>query len=163
VQIEDVIKENWTLQETIDGLRTENEHLKKMLEEANREVQGLRQIVLCRIHGEEPGETEEKIKLPYSVRQRVVIFGGHDSWSKAIRPMLKNVRFVDKEAIPNAEMIKKADVIWLQTNAMPHKHYHMIMDVARAYGKEVRYFTSASAEKCARDVAQNDKKISERT
>ena len=33
MQIEDVIKENWTLQETIDGLRTENEHLKKMLED----------------------------------------------------------------------------------------------------------------------------------
>jgi len=44
VQIEDVIKENWTLQETIDGLRTENEHLKKMLEEVTTELKAQKKV-----------------------------------------------------------------------------------------------------------------------
>ncbi len=88
----------------------------------------------------------------------MVIFGGHDSWNKAIRPLLRNVRFVSKEASPQADIIRKADVIWIQTNAMGHADYRKIMETARAYRIAVKYFTSASAERCARDVVRVDMK-----
>ncbi len=151
-------KENQRLRQALDEMQTENEYLCQAEADARKEIQGLSRIVFNRVHGETESEAETPIKLPYNVRQRVVIFGGHDSWSKAIRPLLKNVRFVDRESMPNADMIKKADVIWIQTNAMGHKHYRKIIDTARAHSKEVRYFVSASAERCAKDVARADMK-----
>lgn len=73
--------------------------------------------------------------------------------------MLKNVRFIERNAQPNRDMIKQADVVWNQVNALGHKHYTNIMDTARAHGVAVCYFFYASAEKCARQVAEEDRKI----
>ena len=85
-----------------------------------------------------------------------VVFGGHLSWLKAIRPLLPNVRFVEPSAQPNAGLIMNADVIWIQTNAMSHSDFYKIIDVVRKHNIELHYFTYASAEKCAEQFALND-------
>ncbi len=161
-----LLLENAELVKTVDALRRENESLRVELEclrqaeaEAGKEIKGLKRIVFSRVNGEEgaTGSTEQ-ISFPYTVKQRVVIFGGHDSWSKAIRPLLRNVRFISKESSPQADVIRKADVVWIQTNALSHADYDKIMETARAYRIAVKYFTSASAERCARDVVRVDMK-----
>ncbi len=146
------------LRQQLEDLRAENACLRKAESDIILEVQGLRRIVFSRIHGDSVEEGGEPVTLPYSVKHRVVICGGHDSWNKAFRPMLKNVRFIERETTINADMIRKADVIWIQTNAFTHAQYMKLMDIARVNGKAVRYFTSASAERCARDVAREDMK-----
>lgn len=135
----------------------ENEKLRQQNMEMLEELNALRAIVFNRMTGEN-SELDEKqgIIFPYTVRQRVVIFGGHDTWSKAIRPLLLNARFIDRNTQPNRDMIKKADVVWIQVNALGHKHYTNIMDTARAHGVAIRYFSYSSAEKCARQLAQED-------
>ena len=51
-------------------------------------------------------ETQEKerlkVKFPYSAKSRAVIVGGHETWAKAIKPLLKNVRWdtLHKEGVP---------------------------------------------------------------
>jgi hypothetical protein len=47
-------------------------------------------------------------------------------------------------------------MIWIQANAMPHTMYYRIIDNARLYKKAVRYFTYASAVKCAEQLAEAD-------
>lgn len=42
------------------------------------------------------------------------MIGGHDSWAKEIKPRLPDVRFVDRNMLPNAEMIRCADIVWIQ-------------------------------------------------
>lgn len=145
------------LMKQLEESRAENELLRQQSMEMVEELNALRAIVFNRMTGEND-ETDEiqDIIFPYTVRQRVVIFGGHDTWSKAIRPLLLNARFIDRNAQPNRDMIKKADVIWIQVNALGHKHYTNIMDTARAHGVAIRYFSYSSAEKCARQVAQED-------
>ncbi len=151
--------EQSVLQQMLDESRTENERLCQQNIEILEELNALRAIVFNRMTGEDGGtEENEDIIFPYTVRQRAVIFGGHDTWSKAIRPMLKNVRFVERNTQPNRDMIKKADVVWIQVNALGHKHYTNIIDTARAHGVAVRYFSYASAEKCARQVVEEDMK-----
>jgi len=136
---------------------SENEKLRQQNMEMLEELNALRAIVFNRMTGEnsEPAE-KQNIIFPYTVRQRVVIFGGHDTWSKAIRPLLLNARFIDRNTQPNRDVIKKADVVWIQVNALGHKHYTNIMDTARAHDVAIRYFSYSSAEKCARQVAQED-------
>lgn len=54
-------------------------------------------------------------------------------------------------------MIRRADVIWIQTNAMAHSYYYKIIDEARKYGIRVRYFSYASAQKCAEQIVVDEK------
>ena len=87
-----------------------------------------------------------------------MIFGGHDTWEKAIKPMLTgNVRFISKELTFDTSIIRHAEVIWVQTNAISHTQYYRVVDTARQYKKPVRYFTNASAEKCAIQMVENDR------
>ena len=88
--------------------------------------------------------------------QRIVVFGGHDSWAREIKPKLPDVRFVDRTVIPNAQLIRNADVIWIQTNALSHAYYYKIIEEIRKYDIPLRYFSYASATKCAEQIVQQD-------
>lgn len=134
-------------------------------QEADRqELIELRELVykLQNSSGAEPEiENADKIQLPYTTKQRVVIFGGHATWLKAIKPMLPNVKFIDPYTKPDANLIRHADVVWMQTNAMPHSFYGKIMEIVRQRKIPVKYFAYASADKCAKQLAEDDLKIGE--
>ena len=88
-----------------------------------------------------------------------MIFGGHDTFLKAIRPMLPNVRFVDTAIYSfSPEIVKNADVVWIQNNCISHSQYWNIVKVARQHSIQVRYFAYASAEKCAEQLVTEDQK-----
>lgn len=105
--------------------------------------------------GLEPDKAAE-LRFPYSTRKRVVAFGGHDSWRKAIRPLLPNVTFINREQRPNADMIKAADAVWIQPNALSHRSFYKIINVVRTNQVQIRYFGYASAMKCAVQVLEDD-------
>lgn len=133
----------------------------QMLEEANlekMELIELREIVYRLQNDTEPVESEEEnpVTLPYTCKSNIVIFGGHDSWSRAFRPLIKNVRMIDPYTNPDVNLIRNADVVWMQTNAMPHSFYNKIMDIARLRKIPVKYFATASASKCAIQLAEYD-------
>lgn len=162
----------------VKQLKKENERLTQELYEANRqrelaysevrqvkleaadqhqELVSLRSLVFNQSNDPEREGTEAEdpaITLPYESQRRIVIFGGHDSWLKAIRPMLPNVTFANRN--PNEEMIRNADIIWFQPNALSHKDFYKITNVARTYRIPVRYFAYASARKCAEQLALDD-------
>ena len=129
-------------------------------EAEHRELIELRELVYRLSNGGQDDETmlPEPVAFPYTAKQRMVVFGGHATWLKAIQPMLPNVRFVPLEMIPNANMIRHADMVWVQTNAIAHKNFNKITDVVRTYKIPLRYFGYASAEKCARQLAAEDLK-----
>lgn len=105
--------------------------------------------------GEDPEAVDNGplVELPWQVRQRTLVFGGHDSWRKAVKPLLPGARFYDREILPDLNAIRSADVVWLQVNAMSHKYYYRIIDTARKHNIPVRYFGSAGARKCAMQLA----------
>lgn len=70
--------------------------------------------------------------------------------------MLPEVRFFDREALPDVNTVKSADVVWIQANALPHMYYHMVIDVARKENIPVRYFGYASARKCAEQLVMDE-------
>ena len=96
------------------------------------------------------------VSFPYTSSKRAVIFGGHDSWVKAIKPLLDNVRFISPSEQPNTGVIMNAGVVWIQTNALGHSSYYKIIDVIRKNDIKVCYFKYASAEKCAEQFALED-------
>jgi len=67
------------------------------------------------------------------------------------------VRFIEKDFKFDTSIIRRADVLWVQPNALAHKAYYRIIDTARQYKKPVRYFTKASAYQSAVQLRDFDR------
>lgn len=135
--------------------------LQKAEEESMRdrtELSRLREtLYTLRMNDESLEEAPEKeIQFPYQTERRIAAFGGHDTWQKAIRPLLPGVRFFDRESLPDVNTVKSADVVWIQANAMPHTLYYRIINTARKENIPVRYFGFASARKCAEQLVLDE-------
>lgn len=137
------------------------EELQQEAERQRQELADLRALVFHQQQGTDDPEPEKtSIQFPCRTRQKIVVFGGHDSWLREIRPKLPDVRFVNKDAAPNPDLIRHADVAWVQTNCISHKAYAVIIDTVRRYHKLIRYFSYASAAKCAEQVVEQDRRQS---
>lgn len=139
------------------------EHELKSLRLEHRELADLREIVFNQNADKDTvvkrEKTEKSYTYPYATRKRTVIFGGHDSWLKTIKPMLPEAKFVDVDQYAfNHDLIRNADVVWIQTNYMSHAQFSNVIGRIRLYGIQVRYFTYASAEKCAEQLVTEDLK-----
>lgn len=126
-----------------------------------QELHDLRELIFRQQDGSyESLQPSKNISFPYSTDSRIIVFGGHESWVREIRKKLPTVRFIDRSAVPNANMIRKADAIWIQTNAMCHSQYYKVVDEAKKNNIPIRYFSFASPNKCAEQFVQEDKKAS---
>lgn len=142
----------------------ENREMKKKLasqsaaaDREHRELADLREYVFNHTENVEEEEEADESKWPYEVKKDTLIFGGHAAWVKGLRNLLTGkVRFIDKNLVFDTGIIKHAEVIWIQPNALAHKMYYRIMDAARALDKAVRYFTFASWAKCADQLMAGD-------
>ena len=158
-------KELQRLRSTLHAAEKSNSDLRKKLtqqkeqsEAEHRELADLREVIFKNDAdvAEEKAETSS-VAFPYTVQKTTVVFGGHDTWVKAIKPLLKgDIKFVAREMKIDVSLVRYADVIWIQTNAIPHRSYYSIVDTARKYHKPIRYFTFASAAKCAEQIVEND-------
>lgn len=144
--------------------RTARQFQEQLLEEERQsarehmELNRLRDVLYRIRSGEEQDErqTEAVMELPWQVTRRVLIFGGHDTWLKAIRPMLPGARFFEKEYLPDLNVLKNADVVWIQANAISHKFFYRVIHAARKENIPVRYFGFASARKCAEQLVMDE-------
>ena len=139
------------------------EDLKRQALMEHRELADLREYVFqnekeSEEQKEAPPQEESEALYPYAVRKNLLAFGGHASWTPAIKKLLKgNIRFIDKDYVFDTSIIRQADAIWIQPNALSHKQYYRIIDTARQYKIPVRYFIYASAQKCAEQVIGFDR------
>ena len=121
-----------------------------------QELNDLRELIFALTNdaGEEKPSQKPNTAFPYHTQKKHVVFGGHPTWLKAIKPMLPDVKFI--EGVPSSEQIKGAEMVWLQTNYMSHKAFYKIIDIVRSKNIPLRYFTSASAAKGAEQVVAAD-------
>ena len=121
-----------------------------------QELNDLRELIFALTNdaGEEKPSQKPNTVFPYHTQKKHVVFGGHPTWLKAIKPMLPDVKFI--EGVPSSEQIKGAEMVWLQTNYMSHKAFYKIIDIVRSKNIPLRYFTSASATKGAEQVVVAD-------
>ncbi len=141
--------------ERLEEVQAENEMIR-------RELADLREIVFRQDNpGTEDREQENNEKdesaFPYEVQHNTVVFGGHDTWLKAIRGRFQgNIRFISRDSTFDTVIIRRAEAVWIQPNALSHAQFYRIIDEARLYRKPVHYFKSASALKSALQLKQAD-------
>ncbi len=133
------------------ALSSELSETKHRLEATNAELAELRSLIRESCEAEDSIPTT--INFPYSAKKRTIIIGGHESWVKAIKPLLDNVRYIASSEQPNPGVILNAEIVWIQTNAMGHSSFYKIIDIIRKNDIKVCYFKYASAEKCAEQLA----------
>lgn len=147
--------------DTSREVRDEKERYEALAQKAAydaQELHDLRELVFNQQNDQFAEEdTSTAVSFPYHTDSRIVVFGGHDSWTREIKPKLPGVRFIDRNMVPNSDMIRKADVVWIQTNAISHGYYYKIIDEVRKYNVRVRYFSFASASKCAEQIVADEK------
>ena len=145
-------KENRETKKALAGIRAaaDREH---------RELADLREYVFNQTDTVNEEDASDEGQWPYDVQKDTIVFGGHATWLKGIKSLLTGrIRYIDKDFVFNTDIIKHAEVLWIQPNALSHTTYNRIMDHARAYGKAVRYFTFASWSKCARQLMEEDQR-----
>jgi hypothetical protein len=176
----EIIKEKQQLQEEIKSLKKQVKNLNsslaasrkeaerekenyekelKVLRMEHRELADLRDLVFNRDNeeAERPEKAEVHITYPYTTRKRTVVFGGHDSFLKVIKPMLPSVRFIEAEKLAfSPDIIRNADVVWVQSNCISHSQFGSIVKNCKQAGVQLRYFGYASAEKCAEQLVRED-------
>ena len=141
-------------------LRMRYESMAQLTANDVQELHDLRELIFHQQEGSfDSAIPSNNITFPYMSGNRIVVFGGHDSWTREIKPKLPNVRFVDRTVVPNANLIRNADVIWIQTNALCHPHFYKIVDEAKKYSVPIRYFSYASPIKCAEQLVEQDRKL----
>ena len=140
-------------------IRLRCETMAQLAANDRQELYDLRELVFRQQEGSyDDVEPSKDVSFPYSSASRIVVFGGHESWAREIRQKLPTVRFVDRTAAPNANMIRNADIIWIQTNALSHPRFYKIVDKAKKYSVPIRYFSFASPIKCAEQLVREDRK-----
>ena len=150
-----------TLHESERSIRELQDRLHETEKRNAHDREELHQLrdTLYRMKSDEPPQDEEldsEIELPFRVERRLLVFGGHETWLKTIRPLLPGARFFDRETLADLNAVRGADVIWIQPNALSHKFYYRVIDTARKYEIPVRYFAYASARKCAIQLVMSE-------
>ena len=123
--------------------------------ESNRqELADLRELVFSMSSDEPETPSDCTMDYPQHTTRNILVFGGHPSWYNEIRQRLPDVRFYRHESKPDRQMIRNADEIWFQPNALSHKLYDAVTDCAAGHAIPIRYFRYASASKCAEQLIQ---------
>ena len=84
--------------------------------------------------------------------KKICIFGGHETWIKVIKERFINARFYRGGDLHSLDVIRNADEIWIQSNAISHSFYGKVLDAARLYDIPVWYFKFAGTKKCIEQV-----------
>lgn len=168
-----------TIEESLRKLKDENKSLKKALSELSRqsaqdkakrdkeiesllrehrELADLRELVFNRGNSAiRSAKANPAIKFPYETQKQTVIFGGHETFVKKLKPKFNNIKFVDPDQYAfSPELVRNSEVIWIQNNCIAHAQYYKIVNIARQYGIQVRYFPYDNVDKCAEMIVEFD-------
>lgn len=98
-------------------------------------------------------EEEPDISFPQFLNKKVVVFGGHETWVNHMKEFLPGVIYVNKDKNPDEQLIRNADSVWIQTNAISHTFYHKVANIIKNTGfKNIKFCGSSSASDCARRI-----------
>ena len=149
-----------TRQESADTVAEKDKEIQRLQRE-HTELVDLRELVFSQESLEQvPADdvdSDSDISYPYETKHRVVVFGGHDTFLKVIKPMFPTVRFVDTRNVSfNPDIVRNADIVWIQNNCISHSQFWTVIKLANLYGVQVRYFASAGTDRCAKQLVEAD-------
>lgn len=156
-QIAELKSENKSLSRQLNDYNKKYNTLEESIKSERRELYDLRELVFNDQNNNESINTSATdIVYPYILKKKTVVIGGSTSWTNAIKAKFNNIKVVDGLSIPNDDLIKYANIIWIQVDYMQHKSYYKIINIARKYNIPVRYFTYKGIMSCCNQLTKAD-------
>ena len=153
-QLQEALREEYRLKKDIEqqlrSLQSEKEKL-------HNELSDLRSLVFNVNNVSEDQNVDNSIKFPQNTTAKIVSFGGHPSWISEMKKLLPDVIFCSPETIPNIDLIRGADEIWIQTNCISHAAYYRIINNVSGYNIQLHYFKYAGSHKCADQLIRTER------
>lgn len=170
-------KQKSTDEKTIENLHKKIETMRKLLYEENRlkqqavqkqhqiqnenlrlirEIADLRSIIFTQQNTVHVSKTSEiELNFPIITSGKIVSFGGHPNWIKEMKSLLPKVQFYSSEIIPNKDVIRNADQVWVQTQYISHASFYRI-ESALGPNTQLRYFFDQNVRNCAEQIARSN-------
>lgn len=101
---------------------------------------------------------EDKV-FPYVAKRKICVFGGHPTWVKSLKKLLKNVVFMIDDEITSKTKLSKCDTFWIKNNALSHSFYNKIIEIARTFNIPCLYFKFDGAKSCAEQVIEHEEEV----
>ena len=166
-------KENDKLKKALAGLRHKFKNLEeehnlsiKKTEKERRELYDLRELMFNMDNGlfnnadNEVENNEKEISYPYTLKKRMVIFGGHESFLKIMKQRFPTARFVDiRKIVFHPDLVRNSDVVWIQNNCLSHTQFWPAVRHAQQNDIQVRYFTFSGVGRCSQQLIEEDERI----
>lgn len=124
------------------------------VKQQQKELNDLREKVFLSDQAQADEPDDKTIQYPYYSSIKNLSFGGQAAWINEMKAKLPNMIFISAETMPNTDLIRGADTIWIQTNSISHKHYYKIMSALKGVEKQIRYFVFPGVNKCAEQVVR---------
>lgn len=158
--IAELSAENESMSKQLRIFNRKYDSLSESVKSERRELYDLRELVFNNQNSNEAEYANSvDIVYPYCLKRKTVVIGGGITWANAIKAKFNNVKVIDGLSMPNDDLIKYANIIWIQVDYMQHKHYYKIINIARKYNIPVRYFTYKGIMSCCNQLVENDMNV----
>lgn len=161
------------LKATIRTLQTENSRYKQAVQTANQEISFSqnrlheleKQLANCKQEIADLGSLLFKdagpsvtlgINFPYRTASQIVIYGGSGQWLTDMKAKLPDITFHDHFSKGQVNQLRRASMVWLQTNGLSYGEYKTIVQELGKYSLAVRYFSGTDVSACAAQLVQAD-------
>lgn len=91
--------------------------------------------------------------------KKELICGGHESWLNGFKKHIRGVVLERGGGPHSMEILKSADEIWVQPNAISHAFYRKILYVSRKRKIPLHYFAYSSHVECVRQFMSESGKV----
>jgi hypothetical protein len=150
--LEKLKKENYQVASKNKGAQSAYQKMKHDYDTLLNETARLREIIF---HQEDEDLKDEviKIKLPYQVKENVLVYGGHKSWNKNMKlRFIGPIEFMLSGARPAVDYLRHFDVIFFQIDSVGHDDYYYLIDAVRRYDLNFHYFTMRGVKACTKEL-----------
>lgn len=95
-------------------------------------------------------------KYPYLTKKRIAVYGGHASFLRVMKQRFPNVKFIKNRTIVDPNVIRLADVVWIQNNSISHSQYYNVIHIANTHNVPIKYFSNAGTGMSSRQLIDYD-------
>lgn len=104
---------------------------------------------------------KENITLPYILKQKTTVFGGHATWLKQMQEFIPNAIYYPKDKPVDEQLLRNSETVWVQINSIGHPYYYKIAEIAKKHDIPLHFFSNASAKICAMQMVEAEAKLQE--
>ena len=126
--------------------------LEKQLAGQGQEISDLRQLLF----GSKGSTAPLGIHFPYRTGSHIIVFGGAEPWLNQMKEKLPDITFLEGVRKDLLSQLRKADMIWLQTDGMSRDVYQSIIREVSKHNLSLRYFSNAVVADCADQLINAD-------